>query len=238
MQASLFGYVEMDYPLASPEEAAAYEKKMAEIEARIAPLAAEDPRRSRSRTARGLLPAKYKKFPDNVQQRHRDSGREAHAGPGAAGRTGDPHQCRFRADEIDRVMTPEDLAQKKALNAADPRRSRRSGRSRFRWRMGVTDGDYRFTPDGPGDEPAPGKGVKNEAIEGSFLFNGPGRLSGAAFLFSDPRRSGKPGLVDEAGIRQRDHVRQSAGGDSAGGRAHFRDGGGRWPNGSARRRIR
>ena len=24
----------------------------------------------------------------------------------------------------------------------------------------VTDGDYRFTPDGPGDEPAPGKGVK------------------------------------------------------------------------------
>jgi hypothetical protein len=38
--------------------------------------------------------------------------------------------------------------------------------------MSVTDGDYRFTPDGPGDEPAPGKGIKREAIEGSFLHTG------------------------------------------------------------------
>ena len=34
--------------------------------------------------------------------------------------------------------------------------------------MGITDGDYRFTPDGAGDEPAPGKGIKREEIEGSF----------------------------------------------------------------------
>jgi hypothetical protein len=39
--------------------------------------------------------------------------------------------------------------------------------------MGVTDGDYRFTPDGPGDEPALGKGKKQEAIEGSYLHTGP-----------------------------------------------------------------
>jgi hypothetical protein len=38
--------------------------------------------------------------------------------------------------------------------------------------MGITDGDYRFTPDGAGDEPAPGKGVKQEAIEGSYLCDG------------------------------------------------------------------
>jgi hypothetical protein len=39
----------------------------------------------------------------------------------------------------------------------------------------VTDGDYRFAPDGPGDEPAPGKGVKKEEAEGTFLFNGTAR---------------------------------------------------------------
>src|SRR5258708_31906830 len=39
--------------------------------------------------------------------------------------------------------------------------------------MGITDGDYRFVPDGAGDEPAPGKGIKHEATEGSYLHKGP-----------------------------------------------------------------
>jgi hypothetical protein len=43
--------------------------------------------------------------------------------------------------------------------------------------MGITDGDYRFTPDGPGDEPAPGKGIKAETLEGSFLYQGRGRYT-------------------------------------------------------------
>ena len=40
---------------------------------------------------------------------------------------------------------------------------------------GITDGDYRFAPVGAGDEEAPGKGLKREAIQGSFLHTGPGR---------------------------------------------------------------
>ena len=40
--------------------------------------------------------------------------------------------------------------------------------------MGITDGDYRFAPDGPGDEPAPGKGVKKAAFEGSYVHIGAG----------------------------------------------------------------
>ena len=40
--------------------------------------------------------------------------------------------------------------------------------------MGITDGDYRLTPLGAGDEVAPGKGIKQEAIEGSFLHDGKG----------------------------------------------------------------
>ena len=53
MQASLFGYVETDYPLAPKEQAEAYEKKTAEIDAQVAPSAAAGPpaRRALSRSA-------------------------------------------------------------------------------------------------------------------------------------------------------------------------------------------
>ena len=67
--------------------------------------------------------------------------------------------------------------------------------------MGVTDGDYRFTPDGPGDEPAPGKGIKQEAVEGSFLHTGSGRYQAPPSYFlirGDVNSRGslmKPGFV-------------------------------------------
>jgi hypothetical protein len=53
---------------------------------------------------------------------------------------------------------------------------------------GITDGAYRFTPDGPGDEPALGKGVKQEAIEGQFPISRTRPLSSAAIVLSDSRR--------------------------------------------------
>jgi len=49
--------------------------------------------------------------------------------------------------------------------------------------MGITDGDYRFTLDGPGDEPAPGKGIKNETVQGSFLHTGKGRYTAPPSYF-------------------------------------------------------
>ncbi len=66
----------------------------------------------------------------------------------------------------------------------------------------VTDGDYRFTPDGAGDEPAPGKGVKQEVGSGSFLFEGPGRYQAPPSYFlirGDIESRGslmKPGFID------------------------------------------
>jgi Protein of unknown function (DUF1553) len=78
------------------------------------------------------------------------------------------------SDEIDRVMAPADLAQKKAL--AQQIRALQDERPKpLPVAAIVTDGDYRFAPDGPGDEPAPGKGVQHETGPGSFLFHGPGR---------------------------------------------------------------
>ena len=64
------------------------------------------------------------------------------------------------SDEIDRIMTPEDLAQKKRAERSRSRASRSERPKPLPMAAIVTDGDYRFTPDGPGDEPAPGKGVK------------------------------------------------------------------------------
>ena len=66
----------------------------------------------------------------------------------------------------------------------------------------VTDGDYRFAPDGPGDEPAPGKGVKQDVGQGSFLFKGPGQYQPPPSYFlirGDPESRGsqmKPGFID------------------------------------------
>src|SRR6185369_17931396 len=75
--------------------------------------------------------------------------------------------------EIDRIMKPEDAARKRVL-ADTIQRIEKETPAPVPVAMGITDGDYRFTPDGPGDEPEPGKGVQQQAIEGSFLYKGPG----------------------------------------------------------------
>src|ERR1051326_6736273 len=67
MQASLFGYVETEYPLAPNEQVEAYEKKTAEIDKQVASLreairGLEEPYRER------IAQEKYKKYPANVQR--------------------------------------------------------------------------------------------------------------------------------------------------------------------------
>ena len=172
LQASLFGYVEVDHPLISPEEAAAYQKKTDEIDARVRAVKAklrdlEQPYRDR------LLPAKYSRFPKNVQDAIATP--EAERTPGQVLLAGQViRTVSVSAAEIARIITPEDLEQSRKLNAeiASIEKERPAP---IPVAAGITDGDYRFTPDGPGDEPAPGKGIHKAAIEGSFLHTGPGR---------------------------------------------------------------
>ena len=103
MQASLFGYVEADYPLAPKEQAEAYEKKTAELDAKIAPLRQrireiEEPYRSR------LAQEKYKKYPANVQRAIAIP--EGERTPGEALLAGQViRTTSVSSDEIDRVMT-------------------------------------------------------------------------------------------------------------------------------------
>ena len=172
LQASLFGYVEVDHPLTSREQVDEYARKTAKVDARMGELrrqlhALEQPYSDQ------LLPAKYKKFPQNVQdaigtpEAQRTPGQVLLANQVIRGVSVSP-------DEIDRAMKPEDRREKQRLTAqiAQVEKTRPAP---IPVAAGITDGDYRFTPDGPGDEPAPGKGVKQEVTQGSFLHSGAGR---------------------------------------------------------------
>src|SRR5258706_1907646 len=201
MQASLFGYVETDFPLTSREEAEAYEKKLADMEARIEPLKRairelEEPYRLK------LAQEKYKKFPANVQR--------AIAIPEDKRTPGETllanqiiRTTSVGSGEIDRILPPAELERKKSLSE-QIRTIEKERPKPIPVASGVTDGDYRFAPDGAGDEPAPGKGIKREAVEGSFLHRGPGRYQAPPSYFlirGDIESRGslmKPGFVTVA----------------------------------------
>lgn len=198
LQSSLWGYVEVDQPLTSKDAAEAWQKKNAEIDAKIADLKAD--LRNLDKPYRDqLLPSKYKKFPQNVQ--------DAIATP-AEKRT--PGQVLLANQvirtvnvsdaEIARIISPADKTVKQRIQAAIAQ-AEKERPTPIPLAMAVTDGDYRFTPDGPGDEPAPGKGKTHEAIEGSFLHTGEGRYQAPPSYFlirGDVNSHGpetKPGFV-------------------------------------------
>ncbi|MBL8216794.1 MAG: PSD1 domain-containing protein [Bryobacterales bacterium] len=171
LQTSLFSYVEVDHPLVPKEQADAYYRQQAEVDAKIAPLrqaiaAIEDPYKLE------LVKLKYTRFPQNVQ--------DAIATPEdkrTEGQTLLANQVirttRVSSAEVARHLKPEEAVEVKRLNreiaALEKQRP-----APIPTAMGITDGDYRLTPDGAGDEPAPGKGGKREVVEGTFLHTGPG----------------------------------------------------------------
>ncbi|HET8548258.1 MAG TPA: PSD1 and planctomycete cytochrome C domain-containing protein [Bryobacteraceae bacterium] len=205
LQASLFGYVEVDHPLTSPEEAEAYEKKQAAVNARVDELRAEI-RTIENPYRDVLLVEKYKKFPQNVQQAIATP--EAQRTPGQVLLANQViRTVSVASGEIDRIMKPDELAAKKRLLARIVE-AEKERPAPIPVAMGVTDGDYRFAPDGPGDEPAPGKGIKKEAIEGSFLHRGPGQYIAPPSYFlvrgdvnarGSIMRPGFPAVISTAG---------------------------------------
>ena len=199
LQSSLWTAVEVDHPLTPPAESAAYNKKLAALNARVAEMrdrlkAIDQPYRDR------LLPDKYKKFPENIQQAIATP--EAQRTPGQVLLANQViRTVAVSQDEIERIASAEDLAKKKTL-AADMKELEKQKPAPIAMAMGITDGDYRFTPDGPGDEPAPGKGVKRAATEGSYLPIGRYVPPPSYFLFrGDPENHGsvmQPGFVTVA----------------------------------------
>jgi hypothetical protein len=191
LESSLFGYVEVDHSLATAEETAAYQERVAELEGRIQPLR-EEIHRLEQPYRDILLPAKYKEFPENVQAALRTP--EGQRTPGQALLAAQIiRTVEVSTSEIQRIMKPDHLAKVHSLRA-EVERIEKQKPAPIPTAMGITDGDYRLAPDGPGDEPEPGKGVKQEAIAGTFLHQGPGRYQPppAYFLFHGDFQSRGP----------------------------------------------
>jgi Protein of unknown function (DUF1553)/Protein of unknown function (DUF1549)/Planctomycete cytochrome C len=150
MEASLFGYVETTYPLVPRAQAEAYQKKMDEIDTQEKSMKAEIKAIEAPIFQRLMAEAVKTKFPSNV--------REAFEKPEKDRTEGErllvaqiPDAFFFDPLPVDKNMTPEEAARKKALReqiaALEKQRPKPIPMAEI-----ATDGDYRSTPEGRGDE--------------------------------------------------------------------------------------
>ena len=167
MMATFFSFVKYEYPLASPEEVAAYEASKSEVQGKIDPL-----KERISELEAPYKDAAFEKrlldFPEEIQVAMHTP--EAERTPGQKLLAEQVTSIRARAADVEQLLPPEEkekIAKLKteiaALKKQMPEELPRA--------MGMRDGDYRFAPDGQGDEKLPGKGDRQDfgAIEGSFL---------------------------------------------------------------------
>jgi hypothetical protein len=200
--ATFFGYVETTHPLVPPAEAEAYEIKVREIEARQAALKAQIKQIEAPYEARLKLDA-YKRFPEEVQR--------AIAKPEGDRTPGEQllaqqviEQVIVGGRAIAGVMTPADAARTRAL-ADRVAALEKDKPAPIPVAEIVTDGDYRFAPDGEGDDVIGCPKCRiPEVPSGSFLHAGPGRYQAPpSYLLvrGDPNTKGpqmKPGFVAAA----------------------------------------
>jgi len=199
---TFFGYVETTRPLVPPAEAAAYEKHLQLIEAREAPLKAEIKKIEAPYVAK-LRQQSYQKFPEDVQR--------AIAKPEAERTPGEQLLAQQVIEgtsvsrrEIERSMSPADAARVKAL-ADRIAAIEKEKPAPIPVAEIVTDGDYRFTPDGEGDEVIGCPKCRVwDVKDGSFLHKGPGKYEAPPsylLIRGDPNNKGsvlKPGFVTAA----------------------------------------
>jgi Protein of unknown function (DUF1553)/Protein of unknown function (DUF1549) len=199
---TFFGYVETTYPLVPRAEAEVYEKKLKEVEARQASLKAEI-KKIDAPYEEKLRQEAYKRFPDNVQRAIAKPERERTPGEQLLAQQV-IEQAIVSRQAIARVLTPDDEARKKALDERIAALEKEKPQPLPVAEI-VTDGDYRFAPDGEGDEVigCPKCRVWDVAT-GSFLHTGPGRYEpppSPFLLRGDPNLKGsimKPGFVTAA----------------------------------------
>jgi hypothetical protein len=179
--ATFFGYVETTYPLVPRAQAQAHEKAVQEIQARQDALKAEIKKIDAPYVAR-LRREAYKRFPENVQQ--------AIAKPEGERTPGEQllaqqiiDQSNVSRQAIARVLTPEDEARKRALDERIAALEKEKPKPLPVAEI-VTDGDYRFAPDGDGDEVIGCPKCRIPDVPtGSFLHTGPGRYEAPPSYF-------------------------------------------------------
>jgi len=200
--ATFFGYVETTHPLVPPAEAAAYEKKMREIDARQAALKAQA-KQIEAPYEQRIRQEAYRKFPEEVQQAIAKPERERTPGEQLLAQQV-IEQINPGSRAITAIMAPADAARAKALAdqiaALDKQRPAPIPVAEV-----VTDGDYRYAPNGEGDEVIGCPKCRiMEGPPGEFLHSGSGRYQAPPSYFllrGDPNTKGsemKPGFVAAA----------------------------------------
>jgi hypothetical protein len=163
MMAVFFPYIDYEWPLASPQEVAEYEAKKAAVEARIEPL--KERIREIQKPYRELaFEQKLKEFPEEIQdavhtpEEERTEGQKLLAA-----------QVASIGGGIDKLISEEHGADIKKLES-EIGEIEKDLPEELPFAMGIRDGDYRFSPDGRGDEVQPGKGDRIfYDFEGSFV---------------------------------------------------------------------
>ena len=149
MQASIFGYVEIDWPLLDRADAAAYRAANADIDRQVRPLRDQIAAIEASHRERLRLELIRERFPENVQRAAEKPESERTAGEqllAAQVLSINPprRQVTEALSAAEAEQRSELVAQVEALEEERP--------STPPMAEIVTDGDYRFAPDGPGDE--------------------------------------------------------------------------------------
>jgi hypothetical protein len=159
-------YIDYDHPLVPEEQAAAYEAKKAAIDAQIKPL-----RDQVNAIIEPYMQARFeeqlKSFPEDVQlavkipAEERTPGQKLLAEQVLSIRNRGRRGLKF--SDADREKMDELNEQIRALRKQMP--------EPLPTTAGIRDGDYRFTPDGPGDTPVPGTTAKRIKVDfdGSFV---------------------------------------------------------------------
>jgi hypothetical protein len=175
LQASVFGYVEVDYPLGPREQADAYMRKLDDIFQRTEPL--------RSQIEAIEAPYQYKLALEQVRQKYPENVIRAVEKPASERSQGEQllatqvleSAITISTRAIDKIMTPEDAAKKKTLSdqiaAINTEKPKAPALAHI-----VTDGDWRATGPGTGDGTKGACPVCEEEYRGagSFLELGPG----------------------------------------------------------------
>src|SRR5580698_6576226 len=178
MEASIFGYVETDYPLGPRDQADAYMRKISELTEKVAAIKDQIGEIEKPYHDKLALEEIRKKYPPDVV--HAVEKPESERTPGEkliaiqvleSGAT-------IRSVAADKIMSPEDAAKKKALNdqiaALEAERPKPMPMASI-----VTDGDWRSVELGYGDrnEGACPKCELEYVGAGKFLELGPGKAN-------------------------------------------------------------
>jgi cytochrome c553 len=201
IEASLFGYVETEVPLAPPAAAEAYLAKNREIDGTIAELRSQIERIEKPFRDTLQLERIKRQFPDHIVRVILKP--ESERTPGEALLAAQVLKAAtVSAAQVDRVLTPADAARKKDL-AARIAALDRERPTPLPMAEIATDGDYRSSPLGEGDDtiscpkcriPIPGAGP--------YLHTGPGRYQVPPSYFlirGDVESHGslmKPGFIE------------------------------------------